>query len=222
MMETSNRKKIFIFGVFIATLFLVTALRYYYVKTATLNSDPVGAWFNNFIDKSYSSCDSLVEFKSDKLLAERSETYGTLEQSQDMYFALLEMCSDSITDVKIKMSGKDEATVSVKVKPYKKISKVTVDEKKLDEVKSKYLNGEMSDADLYTEIGNLYLSSFKSSVGGSFKDEISTTVKVSVEKGLLRNTHEAVLDLLESTNLLDNLKLFEDESNSTVTVLLHK
>lgn len=222
MTEMNNKTKFYIFGVLITTLFLVSALRLSYLQTASSNADPIGTWMKYFVERSYSSCDTLVKNKSDKLLAENIESYGTHEESENMYITLLDMCTESITNVDIEMSSKTDATISVKYKPYKRVNKVVVSEEKLEGIKTKYLNGELADSDLHAELSALYSDSFRPTVGGSTKDEVSTSITLKVEDGKVVGTHKAVVELLESMNLLDNLKLFEDEVSSTITVLLHK
>lgn len=222
MTEMNKKTRFFVIGVFVTTLFFISALRIQYLNIARVNADPIGSWVEYFVEKSYSSCDSLVSKKSDRLFAENLESYGTFEEGEQMYTTLLDLCVDSIEDIKVEMISKDEASVSVKVKPYKKVSKVSVDEEKLEAIKTKYFNGEMADSDLHMELKNIYSDSMKRTIGGSTKDAITVDLSLKADDGKVIGTHKALLDLLESTNMLDNLKVFEDEVSSTITVLLHK
>ena len=136
-----------------------------------------------------------------------------------MYTETLDALVDSISDITYDASN-GELKITYKV--FTKAKEVSVDQKKLDEVKKKYISNELSDTDLTSNLVDIYYSSFESTVlTKPAKDEKTTVGVVDIrDDGKVHGVYKIVLEMLEDSNLYSNMQLYEDGIESKINVML--
>lgn len=178
----------------------------------------VERWVSSFTGKNYSECDNLVYSVSDLLIPDNIDSTGTYTKSADMYTDTLDAFVDSISDITYDAT-KGELKITYKV--FTKADKVIVDQKKLDEVKQKYISNELSDTDMTQNLVDIYYSSFESTVLTKPSKTEKTTVRVvDVNDDKVHGVYNIVFEALEASNLYANMQLFEEEITSTINVML--
>ena len=112
-----------------------------YKNSAMTETERVEAYITALTDKNYTECDNLSGKKSEQLIPDKPETVGTFNNSYDMYIELLDKMVDSIESAKYDQKTN---TLTIKYKPYKQTTKVTVDEKAVSELVEKYVSNQLN------------------------------------------------------------------------------
>lgn len=171
-------------------------------------------WVDSFISGNYVKCDTLVSSDKDKLLIGGSEYTGSFEMSFDMYKDILKAVSDCIESV-----GVSDNTLIIKYRKYTKIVNISIDE---DEIKSNidsYLKSDLSEKDIEERLRKLYYTSFKDNVISELEDEISTySGDITIKDKKVSGIFNIIRGLIEESNLLDNIMLYEERIYPLVNV----
>ena len=211
-----------VFGIAVSITILGVSLFSYldYKNSAMTETERVEAYITELTDKNYMECDNLSGKKSEQLIPDKPETMGTFNNSYDMYIELLDKMVDSIESAKY---DQKTDTLTIKYKPYKQTTKVTVDEKAVSELVEKYVSNQLTDEDLKKGITDVYMKSFES-LNKVDKDAITKelSIHISCEDDTITGIKKGILNLLEKTNLSSNMTLFEKDIKSTLNVELRK
>lgn len=183
------------------------------------SANAVERWVSSFTAKNYADCDKLVYSVSDLLIPDNIDSTGSYTKSSDMYTETLDALVDSISDITYDASN-GELKITYKV--FTKAKEVSVDQKKLDEVKKKYISNELSDTDLTSNLVDIYYSSFESTVlTKPTNDEKTAVGAVDIrDDGKVHGVYKIVLEMLEDSNLYSNMQLYEDGIESKINVML--
>lgn len=211
-----------VFGIAVSIIILGVSIFSYidYKNSAMTETERVEAYITELTDKNYMECDNLSGKKSEQLIPDKPETMGTFNNSYDMYIELLGKMVDSIESAKY---DQKTDTLTIKYKPYKQTTKVTVDEKAVSELVEKYVSNQLTDEDLKRGITDVYMKSFES-LNKVDKDAITKelSIPISCEDDTITGIKNGILNLLEKTNLSSNMTLFEKDIKSTLNVELRK
>lgn len=211
-----------VFGIAVSITILGVSIFSYldYKNSAMTETERVEAYITELTDKNYMECDNLSGKKSEQLIPDKPETMGTFNNSYDMYIELLGKMVDSIESAKY---DQKTDTLTIKYKPYKQTTKVTVDEKAVSELVEKYVSNQLTDEDLKRGITDVYMKSFES-LNKVDKDAITKelSIPISCEDDTITGIKKGILKLLEKTNLSSNMTLFEKDIKSTLNVELRK
>lgn len=211
-----------VFGIAVSITILGVSIFSYldYKNSAMTETERVEAYITELTDKNYMECDNLSGKKSEQLIPDKPETMGTFNNSYDMYIELLDKMVDSIESAKY---DQKIDTLTIKYKPYKQTTKVTVDEKAVSELVEKYVSNQLTDEDLKKGITDVYMKSFES-LNKVDKDAITKelSIPISCEDDTIKGIKKGILNLLEKTNLSSNMTLFEKDIKSTLNVELRK
>ncbi len=211
-----------VFGIAVSIVILGVSIFSYidYKNSAMTETERVEAYITALTDKNYTECDNLSGKKSEQLIPDKPETVGTFNNSYDMYIELLDKMVDSIESAKYDQKTN---TLTIKYKPYKQTTKVTVDEKAVSELVEKYVSNQLTDEDLKKGITDVYMKSFES-LNKVDKDAIikELSIPISCEDDTIIGIKKGIFNLLEKTNLSSNMTLFEKGIKSTLNVELRK
>ena len=211
-----------VFGIAVSIIILGVSIFSYldYKNSAMTETERVEAYITALTDKNYTECDNLSWKKSEQLIPDKPETVGTFNNSYDMYIELLDKMIDSIESAKY---DQKTDTLTIKYKPYKQTTKVTVDEKAVLELVEKYVSNQLTDEDLKKGITDVYMKSFES-LNKVDKDAIikELSIPISCEDDMIIGIKKGIFNLLEKTNLSSNMTLFEKDIKTTLNVELRK
>lgn len=226
-----NRKKVFWYVGFLVLLLLcsVTVVSVKYFKNKVNQKQyTVGSiknWMQSFTAKEFETCDSMVTNAKDRIVTNiEGGSLGTNTMSVDMYKAIIGACADSINEVKVVNDGNGRYTVTTSFTPVVKIDKVTLDEKRLQELVDEYLSGETTSKGFEKSLNELYFDSFIKTVLSQGTEESKTFSFELVEKNSekVEGVYDYIYKLLQETNLYDNLKVYEESAQSTFNTILTK
>lgn len=194
------------------------------IENVTSSNSGVMYWLNCFMEGQYDMCDDLVE-DGDKLVADYKVEDGLGVLVTKSYDALVNCIKEvKVSEINQSVDG-TEYVLKVTYTPYKTIDELDVPKKKLEEIKSDYLNGVISDSEFESELTDLYIASFDNCLVLD-KDETKTVMVCLSEVAKdevtvsVRDIDKFVLTLLEDSNIANNISLYEDKIGEVIGSLL--
>lgn len=194
------------------------------IENVTSSNSGVMYWLNCFMEGQYDMCDDLVE-DGDKLVADYKVEDGLGVLVTKSYDALVNCIKEvKVSEINQSVDG-TEYVLTVTYTPYKTIDELDVPEKKLEEIKSDYLDGVISDSEFESELTDLYIASFDNCLVLD-KDETKTVMVCLSEVAKdevtvsVRDIDKFVLTLLEDSNIANNISLYEDKIGEVIGSLL--
>lgn len=194
------------------------------IENVTSSNSGVMYWLNCFMEGQYDMCDDLVE-DGDKLVADYKVEDGLGVLVTKSYDALVNCIKEvKVSEINQSVDG-TEYVLKVTYTPYKTIDELDVPKKKLEEIKSDYLDGVISDSEFESELTDLYIASFDNCLVLD-KDETKTVMVCLSEVAKdevtvsVRDIDKFVLTLLEDSNIANNISLYEDKIGEVIGSLL--
>ena len=211
--------------IILAGVILVAGLSYYkHITIETLQEDArnqlnqtqVVNWLNSFLAHEFEKCDTLSY--------DRIEEPNWVEfmDSYDEIFKVMDGLVDCIESAKIKNADLGVYTVEVICTPYKLVNDVQVDKAHISEIGNSYANNDIYSTQLQEELDRIYEEGFKDTVFskdlGAKKVTIELTLSEKQTNGtvLVYGTKDFINKLLTDTNILSNLKVYQDNMKDTV------
>lgn len=205
-------------------LILAVVVTIFITKVADNGSEPVNGGIESYIKAftsgEFETCDSMVLKESDKLIGYDIDLSGSYEKSVDMYKALLMSGVKCIDEVLVS----DDGSVKISVKQVKLTDEVLVDEEALNNLCTRFKGNLLGREDFKQELEKLYFDAFEKSVCTDYTGEIVKNVEVGInidERGYVRNTNTLVRQVLRKSGLLENMKMFEDSIQATLSYYIH-
>lgn len=180
-------------------------------QTKTVGSEK--EWITSFTKGDFETCDNMAYKESDRLMGYDIELVGTYDKSVDMYKALLKRASDCVSRVLVL----DDGSLRMDIRQVKSSEEVLVDEKALNNLIERYKESLLTKEDFEQGLVTLYYDAFEKTVTTEFTEdtkELEVNIK-DVDNGHITNTNGFLRQLLNETGLQSNMKLFEDEVQST-------
>lgn len=194
------------------------------IENVTSSNSGVMYWLNCFMEGQYDMCDDLVE-DGDKLVADYKVEDGLGVLVTKSYDALVNCIKEvKVSEINQSVDG-TEYVLKVTYTPYKTIDELDVPKKKLEEIKSDYLDGVISDSEFESELTDLYIASFDNCLVLD-KDETKTVMVCLSEVAKdevtvsVKGIDKFVLTLLEDSNIANNISLYEDKIGEAIGSLL--
>lgn len=205
-------------------LILAVVVTIFITRVADNGSEPVNrgieSYIKAFTSGEFETCDSMVLKESDKLIGYDIDLSGSYGKSVDMYKALLMTGVKCIDEVLVS----DDGSVTISVKQVKLTDEVSVDEKALNNLFTRFKGNLLGREDFKQELEKLYFDAFERSVCTDYTGEIVKNVEVGIkvdEQGYIRNTNALVRQVLRKSGLLENMKMFEDSIQATLSYYIH-
>jgi hypothetical protein len=201
------------------------------VQESEINVENTGVveWLNAFIAKDYTTCDSMLQDKSDALYS----TYVLNALNDESYYNMtLDKLVDVIEKVQLESivrnvdTGITTYTIEVTFKNYKVISDLVYDEHSLDSAKENYYNGDITGAEFQEELSRVYYEIF---CNNCFQLDSDTDTRkkdlVLSEKEIngvtcVFGTVSFVDSLLSDSNVTTNLAIYEKDVKEKVNNII--
>lgn len=183
---------------------------------------PVWDWLNAFARRDYEKCDTFVANQDVRLFSPMAITHVG---DSRYYMRLLNGLVDSVSGISVVETADGVYRVRVNVVGYEE---AVVEVPELDELKARYIDGEITDEELMPELEELYYVAFESSCFQKSDlgvlHEFSLTMYDSEKDGVAYavGTADLIDLLLTESGLSMNLAVYEHDINVVTDMLLGK
>lgn len=181
-----------------------------------LDSSKVVTWLNALLSHSYEQCD-IISY--DKI-----ETPNWVEymDSYTEISSVMDGLVDCIESTTITNQDLNRYTIEVTFTPYKKVSEISIDKAYLTDLGDNYANNNLYSSELQSELDKIYVNAFKDTVFAKDLKSEKVTVNLTLSESdvngvtLVYGTRTFINTLLSDSNILSNLKFYEENIKSTV------
>lgn len=181
-------------------------------------------WVLNFALGKYNDCDMLVENYNDCIMN------GKVSSSDNYVYYLyaIEQLSNSIKDIEVLSSTENTDGITYEIQitytPFQIIETLNTDGVSVDDMKEKYIKGEMSNSEVQSTLEDIYLQVYKDScfipTDSTQTKIIFLTEKESNGVTYVLGTVSFLNEFLQDSNVLSNTDYFEEQVNETIADLL--
>lgn len=171
------------------------------------------SWLNSFLAHDYYTCDLL---SSDKII---TNNYSDYTYSSDSIIGVIDGLVSCISDISVSNIKEGKYKVVVTLKPYVKAEEISIDKDYITNIGKKYVNGELYSSELDSELKEIYTDAFKNTVFSEGTEELVISLELDEagkEDIKVVNTKDFITALLENSNIMYNLKFYEDNVRTEI------
>lgn len=180
----------------------------------TLEDSSVSKWLDYFTNGAYVMCDKMGY---DKL---QSSAWGEYMLNYSDLTNVYNKLGECISSIVLTNSTEGTYSVTVNYKPYKLNDSVVLDKQYITELGYKYANSKLYTSELQKALNEVYTKSYNDTVYAPTDEEQVGVYTFSEKSGVVYGVKDFIDSMLEVTNILPNLKVYESTIHTEVNKCL--